>query len=91
MTTQRVHPAIGDPAEFLRRQLSFKKSCDYFDAHYFELLSRYPDQYVGIFDGEVRAHATDLIEVLAQLDSLNVPRGITYIEFLATNPRAEVF
>jgi hypothetical protein len=91
MTTQRVHPAIGDPVEFVQRQASFKKSCDYFDAHYFELLTRYPDQYIGIFNGEVRAHATDIHQLIAELDTLAVPRGTTYIEFLATNPRPDCF
>jgi hypothetical protein len=91
MTTQRVHPAIGDPVEFLRRQVSFKESCDFFDAHYVELLGRYPDQYIGIFDGQVRAHATDIHELLAQLDALGVPRGTAYLEFLATDPPIEVF
>jgi len=91
MTTQRVHPAIGDPAEFVRDMDLFKKSCDFFDAHYFELLARYPDQYIGMFDGEVRAHATDIHQLLAQMDALGVSRETTYIEFLATNPRAEAF
>ncbi len=90
MTTQRVHPAIGGPVEFVRRQLSFKKSCDYFDAHYFELLARYPDQYVGIFDGEVRAHSSDIHELLARLDSLQVPRDNSLIEILETNPLPKV-
>jgi hypothetical protein len=91
MTTQRAHPAIGDPAEFLRRQLSFKKSCDYFDAHYYELLKQYPDEWIGISDGEVRAHEADIHELLAQLDTLGVPRGTAYLEFLATDPPIEVF
>jgi hypothetical protein len=90
MTTQRIHPAIGDPAEFVRRQASFKKSCDYFEAHYFELLARYPDQHVGIFDGELRAHATTLIEVLARLDSMHVPRDNSLIEILETNPLPKI-
>jgi hypothetical protein len=91
MTTQRIHPAIGDPVEFMRDMDLFKKSCDFFDAHYFELLARYPDQYIGIFDGEVRAHATDINRLLAQLDALGVPRETTYIEFLATDPPMDVF
>lgn len=90
MTTQRVHPAIGDPAEFVRRQLSFKKSCDFFDAHYHELLKQYPDEWIGIFDGEVRAHAADIHELLARLDSLQVPRGNSLIEILETNPLPKV-
>lgn len=90
VTTQRVHPAIGDPAEFVRDMALFKKSCHFFDSHYYDLLQQYPDEWIGIFDGEVRAHATDIHGMLAQLDAVGVPRGTTYAEFLATNPLPEV-
>ncbi len=90
MTSTRLTPSIGDPGEFLRRNDLFQKSCDFFDAHYAELVQEYPDQWIGIFDGAVRAHATDLADMLGQLDALGVPRAPTYAEFLATNPRIEI-
>ena len=87
MTTQHVHPAIGDPVEFLRRERSFDLSCDFFNAHCAELLATYPDEWIGIHDGEVRAHRTDLHELLAQLDALRVPRDCSLIECMQTNPK----
>jgi len=86
MTTQHVHPAIGDPVEFLRGHDSFKRSCDFSNAHHAELLERFPNEWVGIHDGEVRAHSTDLHDLLAQLDALQVPRDCSLVEFLETNP-----
>lgn len=68
----------------------FKRSCEFFDVHYRELVSTYPDEFIGIFDGQVRAHAADLSEMLAQLDALGVPRGTTHIEFVAANPRVAI-
>lgn len=91
MTTQQhVNPAIGDPAEFLRRHDSFKKSCDFFDAHYEELLAQFPERWVGIHDGEIRADSDDLHDLLAQLDALRVPRDCSLIECLETNPLPKV-
>ncbi len=86
MTTQRLHPAIGDPKEFLRRQVSFKTSCDFYRTHYRELLQTYPDEWVAIHDGEVSAHAGELVELLAEVDALGVPRSDTLFEVLETNP-----
>lgn len=86
MTTQRLHPAIGDPKEFLRRQVSFKKSCDFYRTHYGELLQTYPDEWVAIHDGAVSAHAGELDQLLALVDTLGVPRSDTLFEILETNP-----
>jgi len=90
MTGQRLISSIGDPTEFLRRNELFKKSCDFLDEHFSELLQKYPNQWVGIFAGEVWAHASDLNEMLGKLDALGVSRAATHAEFLATNPRIEV-
>jgi hypothetical protein len=90
MTSQRLVPSIGHPSELLRRHDLFKKSCDFFDAHYADLLRRYPDEWIGIFDGEVCAHAADMNEMLGQLDALGIPRATSYTEFLATQHRIEI-
>ena len=91
MTTQQhAHPAIGDLVEFLRRHDSFKKSCDFSNAHYAELLERFPDEWIGIHDGVVRAHSADLHDLLAQLDALQVPRDCSLIECLETNPLPKI-
>ncbi len=86
MTTQHVHPAIGDPVEFLKEMRSFDRSCDFYNAHYNDLLAAYPDEWVAIHEGEVRAHSTDIHELLAQIDALGVPRGSTLFERLESNP-----
>jgi hypothetical protein len=90
MTTQRAHPAIGDATTFQRDMALFKKSCAYFDAHHDELLGAYPEEFIGIFDGEVRAHATELSAMLAQLDAQSIPRATTYTEFITATPRAAI-
>lgn len=86
MTTQRIHPAIGDPKEFLRGETSFRESCLFYNAHYDELLKTYPDEWIAIHDGEVRGHAFDLQPLLAQMDADGVPRSTTLFEILETNP-----
>lgn len=64
----------------------FRKSCAFADAHRAELLAEYPDQWIGVFDGEIRAHDQDLHRLLAQLDALGVPRRALFTQFLDTNP-----
>ena len=91
MTTQQhVNPAISDPAEFVRRARSFDKSCDFYDTHYDELLQQFPDEWIGIHDGVVRAHSGDLHDMFAQFDAQRVPRDCSFFVCLETNPLPKI-
>ena len=85
-TQQRVHPAIGDPAEFLRAMELFRTSFAFANSQHAELLKSYPDEWTGIYDGEVRAHDRDIHRMLAQVDALGVPRQAVFTQFVDTNP-----
>jgi hypothetical protein len=77
-TTQRV-----DRQQELAR---FQRDTDYFLAHRDALLRRYPDQWVGIYQGRVVAAAPELGALLATLREQGVPAGRAYIQLLAQQP-----
>lgn len=87
MTTQQhVNPAVGDPVEFLRAMELFRASYAFANGHHSELLRSYPDEWIGIYDGQVRAHDRDIHRMLAQVDALGVPRQAVFTQFVDTNP-----
>ena len=86
MTTQHAHPAIGDPVEFLRAMELFRTSFAFANSQHAELLNSYPDEWIGIYDGEVRAHHRDIHRMLAQVDALGVPRQSVFTQFVDAKP-----
>ncbi len=60
----------------------FRKDTQYFEAHREELVKRYPDQWVSIFDEQVVAASADLEEVLAQKRAKGVPPGKGLVEYV---------
>ncbi|MDE0225749.1 MAG: hypothetical protein OXP28_11490 [Gammaproteobacteria bacterium] len=50
------------------------------------LVDRYPDKWVGVWQGEVRAAEDDLDTLLQVLDKKGVPRSGTAIRFIEAEP-----
>ena len=50
------------------------------------LVDRYPDKWVGVWQGEVRAAEDDLDILLKVLDKNHVPRSETAIRFIEADP-----
>jgi hypothetical protein len=51
----------------------FKRDIDYYEAHREELLKRYPEQWVAIFNEQVAASDSDFDHLLSTLDQHRVP------------------
>ena len=50
------------------------------------LVDRYPDKWVGVWQGEVRAAEDDLDILLKVLDKNDVPRSETAFRFIEAEP-----
>ncbi len=66
------------PAE-LRR---FQQDTDYLRTHWDDLLERYPEQWIAIYNREVVGAATDFDSLLAELKKTGVPIGRARIEHM---------
>jgi hypothetical protein len=58
----------------------FKRDIDYYEAHREELLKRYPEQWVAIFNEQVAASDADFDHLLSTLDQQGVPSERALIE-----------
>ena len=77
---------VGDPRQFYREMESFRESAAVLSSGEARLIEQYPDQWVAVHAGEVRANADSLEAVLQRLDSLGVPRSGTIVRLIETNP-----
>ena len=82
----RIADLIGDPREIEESLLRFEKSAMYVESNYKRLLRRYPDTWIAVLDGKVRATAESAPALLRKIDELGMPRAETHRRFLDTNP-----
>ena len=64
----------------------FRKSSLVFSSRHQRLIDRYPEQWVAVYDGKIKAHDSSYESVLAQIDRVNVPRKLVIIRYIARNP-----
>lgn len=62
----------------------FHQDVTYFDRHYDELLTRYPEQWVAVLDQEIVGVDTDLERLAARLRERGVPMERIYINRLTS-------
>ena len=74
-----------DIIELKRFDRSLKALCT--DAH---LQEKYPQKWIGFFEGEVKAAEDTLDKLLDRLDELNIPRDQTIVRFIETDPKVMI-
>lgn len=73
-----------NPSEIAKDIKRFTDDSNYLSDRYSSLLSRYPSQWVAVFNKRVQANHKDLEKLLSVLDKKKLPRGKVVIEFLDT-------
>ncbi len=66
----------------------FQEDVLYFDEHRHELVQRYPDRWVAIYDKQVVGAAKALPRLISQLERKGIPRGRAFVDF--TTEREEL-
>ena len=87
---QTILEQIGDPADIARELKEFSRSTRSLDKQLPDLVDRYPDQWVAVLDGKVRAHGRTFEEVMQKIDQEGLPRKRTLVRFLERDPRAMI-
>jgi hypothetical protein len=87
---QSILEQIGDPADVVRELKAFSRSARSLANQHTHLVDRYPNQWVAIFDGKVRAHGRSFHEVLEKIDQEGLPRGRTIVRFIDKGERAMI-
>lgn len=62
----------------------FKRDTQFYEAHRQDLLGKYPEQWVAIFDERVVGTAPDFDQLLDDLQTRHMPVGKVLVEHLTT-------
>ncbi len=62
----------------------FKRDAQYYEAHRQDLLGKYPEQWVAIFNEEVVGTAPDFDQLLDNLEAKHMPVGKVFVEHLTS-------
>ena len=81
---------IGDPAEVDRKLASYRRAAAVLSSEHARLVEKYPRQWVAFYDGDVRASARTLDELLAKVDEARLPRQEVLIRFIDRNERTMI-
>ena len=77
----------GGMEEIMAGFARFKRDTDYFEAHFAELLKKYPNKWVAVHGAKVVGTSKDLSRLLSRLRKKGVPTNETVIHFLNPNPK----
>jgi hypothetical protein len=76
MTTElleKVLESVGGEKEFERKRVEFKRDLAFIEENKEELLGKYINRWVAVYNSEVVAHSKHYGDVISQLERANKP------------------
>ncbi len=87
MSEPTLAELIGDPKRVDAELQKFRKDSKLLSSRRVNLIAKYPKRWIVIYDGEVRADARSLNQLLTKVDELNLPREEAVIRYVDRNLR----
>ena len=78
------------PKKLARDLRAFSRTARVFLSNERRLLKKYPQQWIALYDGKVRASAKSLDQVISKLDRLGVPANEAIIWYMDTSGRKRI-
>ncbi len=85
--TKRIKEDVETIANDFR---CFRKSGLLLSSHHKRMIESYPEQWVAIYDGKVKAHETEYDALLSQIDSKGIPRRLTIVRYITRKRRSMI-
>ena len=85
---QSILDQLGDPADVVRELKAFRRAVRDLDNQHPHLVDCYPEQWVAVLDGKVRAHGPTFSEVMKKIDQEGLPKERTIVRFIDKVERA---
>ena len=83
-------PTTINPKELARQIESFQKTAERFSEEKPNLIEKYPERWVAVYEGEVIADAETMGELLDKVDKIGKPRSEILMRFLTRKPRTMI-
>lgn len=85
-----VEKIIGDPGKIAEQMEAFRESVALLSAENPRMVEEYPDEWIGIHSGKVRAHGPTFESVLQALDAGGYSRAQAIIRYIESEPRTMI-
>lgn len=82
ISEQKARELFGDPQEVGLRLRAFRESARVYSSSHPRLIDEFPRQWVAVYEGRVRTHASTIGELLAQVEATELPRRDILIRFI---------
>lgn len=87
MSEPTLAEIIGDPKHLDAELQKFRKDTKLLSSKRINFIAKYPKKWIAIYDGQVRADARSLKQVLIKVDQLKLPREGVVIRYVDRNLR----
>jgi hypothetical protein len=81
---------IGDPKAVYRELENFRKAAAVLSSQQPRMIEQYPKQWIAVYEGQVRAVADTLRELLALVDEKQLPREHIVVRFVDRDQRTMI-
>jgi len=78
---------MGGKEKILYDFARFKRDCEFIEYHHEELLKKYPNEWVAVYDVEVIDTDKDFLALLRRLKQKGAPTNKMVIRFMDTDPK----
>ncbi len=75
------------PRELASSLMEFSESAKILSGDHARLIEEFPDKWIAVARGAVRAHGDTMEEVLAKVDEARIPRSEVIIRLIEREPR----
>ncbi len=85
-----VHELVGDARKVDEDLQAFRKTAMLLSSRHPRMIERYPDQWIALHRGRVRAHGKSFDAVLQEIDVKGLSRDQTIVRFIHKEPRTMI-
>lgn len=82
-----IEEIVGDPTKVEADLQQFRKDTGVLSRRSANLIAKYAKRWIAIYDGEVRADAISLGQLLTKIDAQKLPREKTVVRYIARSKR----
>lgn len=77
---------LGDPGIIAAQIDAFTRSADWLSSQHDRLVNEHSQQWVAVYDGELRCSANTLDDLIAAIEAAGLPRGEVVIGHIEAAP-----
>ena len=88
---KQILDQIGDPREIATSLRKFRRAAKVLSSDRPRLIHRYPNKWVVVFNGEVKAAVNSFAAAMAKAKALNLPKASFFVQYIAKKRQTMIF